>query len=209
MTSMFNDWYQAAGSKHKELFNLYKAASIAETIIATYSAAQKAYDAMAKVPYVGPALAASAAAIAVAAGLARVQLIRQQQMASGGLVGGVSPTPTADNIPIKATAGEFMHPVSTVKYYGVRAMEAIRKRLVPRELLLQFAAKIPNIKMRTLHQFATGGAITGAAAASGGDTNLSMPVSIRLPEQLSFIGRRLEAEIEPVILRVLREELRY
>jgi hypothetical protein len=205
---MFNDWYQAAGSKHKELFNLYKAASIAETIISTYSAAQKAYDSMAKVPYIGPQLAASAAAIAVAAGLARVQLIRQQQMATGGVVQGVSPTPTADNIPIKATAGEFMQPVSTVKYYGVRAMEAIRKKLVPRELLMQFAARVPNIRMSTLHKFAAGGPIA-AAAASGGDTNLNMPVAVNLPEQLGFIGRRLEAEIEPVILRVLQEELRY
>jgi hypothetical protein len=335
LTSLFNDWYTAAGSKHKELFNLYKAASIAETIIATYSSAQKAYDAMAKIPYVGPQLAATAAGVAIAAGLARVQLIRQQEMAvggevgakeqimslpifskraqgriqgvsphpkadnilvhatagefmhpvdvvkyygvrgmeiirrkliprevieyyatrrrtsreeyydtyrtvnrqtrrlvddkpifikpkpygysvqeiihraAGGLIPGVSPTPTSDNIPIKATAGEFMHPVSTVKHYGIRAMEAIRTKLVPREVLLQFAAKVPHIKLPTAPQYAAGGAITAAVAGGGGDTNLNMPVSIRLPEQLSFIGRRLESEIEPVILRVLQEEMRY
>lgn len=209
MTQMFNEWYQAAGSKHKELFNLYKAASIAETIIATYSSAQKAYDSLAKVPYIGPALAASAAAAAIAAGLARVQLIRQQEMATGGLVGGVSPTPTSDNIPIKATAGEYMHPVSAVKYYGVKAMDAIRRRLVPRELLMQFAANVPNIRMPTTAAYAAGGPITQAAGGAGGDTNLSMPVSVNLPEQLSFIGRRLEAEIEPVILRVIQEELKY
>jgi hypothetical protein len=76
-------------------------------------------------------LAASAAAIAIATGMAKVQLIRQQQMAEGGIVQGMSPYPTADNIPIKATAGEFMHPVPTVKYYGRRGMEAIRRMLVP------------------------------------------------------------------------------
>jgi hypothetical protein len=206
MTSMFNDWYQAAGSKNKELFTLYKAAAIAETIISTYSAAQKAYESMAKIH---PALAASAAAIAVAAGLARVQLIRQQQMATGGLVGGVSPTPTADNIPIRATAGEYMHPVSTVKHYGVKAMEAIRKKLVPRELLLQFASRVPTIKLPTTAEYATGGPVSAMAAGAAGDTNLSMTVPINLPEQLGFIGRRLEAEIEPVILRVLQEELSY
>jgi hypothetical protein len=319
MTSMFNDWYQAAGSKHKELFNLYKAASIAETIIATYSAAQKAYDAMAKVPYVGPQLAATAAAVAIAAGLARVQLIRQQQMAAGGEVGvkdqimglpvftsrapkkphgkitgvsphakadnvlvhatageymqpvdvvryyglramevirrkliprevleyytlsrqqrrlvdhipprspavmtvdaikraagglipGISPTPTADNITINATAGEYMQPVSTVKHYGLRAMEAIRQKIVPRELLLRFVAQVPNIRVPAEPRYQTGGAVAAAAASRGGDTNLNMPVAVNLPEQLSFIGRRLEAEIEPVILRVLQEELRY
>jgi hypothetical protein len=208
MTSMFNDWYQAAGSKHKELFNLYKAASIAETIISTYSSAQKAYDAMAKVPYVGPALATSAAAIAVAAGLARVQLIRQQQMAVGGLVGGVSPTPTSDNIPISATAGEFMHPVSAVKYYGVRAMEAIRRKMVPREVLMQFAAHVPNVRLPDAAQYAAGGPIA-QAAAQGGGADLSVSVPINLPEQLSFIGRRLESEIEPVVMRVLQEEISY
>ena len=92
---------------------------------------------------------------------------------------------------------------------GIRAMEAIRKKLVPRELLLQFAAKVPSIKLSTVHNYATGGAIAAAAASGGGDTNLNMPVAVNLPEQLSFIGRRLEAEIEPVILRVLQEELRY
>ena len=55
--------------------------------------------------------------------------------ADGGTIGGYSPHPRADNIHIRATAGEFMQPVSAVDHYGVAAMEAIRTRSVPREAL--------------------------------------------------------------------------
>lgn len=207
MTSMFSEWYKASGSKSKEMFNLYKAASIAETIIGTYSSAQKAYDSMAKIH---PALGAAAAAVAIASGMARVALIRQQQMAAGGKVLGWSPHPRADNIPINATAGEFMHPVDTVKHYGVRAMEAIRRKLVPRELLEQFASgmHMPAVRMPAMN-YAAGGPVAAAAMAGGNVTNLDLSVPVNLPENLSFIGRRLEAEIEPVVLRVIQEELKY
>ena len=48
--------------------------------------------------------------------------------ASGGRVPGRSPNATADNIPIWATAGEYMMPVSAVNHYGQAFMEAIRSR---------------------------------------------------------------------------------
>jgi hypothetical protein len=50
--------------------------AIANTIISTYEAAQKSYDALADIPYIGPVLGGIAAAAAVAAGMARVQQIR-------------------------------------------------------------------------------------------------------------------------------------
>jgi hypothetical protein len=55
------------------------------------------------------------------------------RLATGGRVPGSSPSATADNIPIWATAGEFMQPVSAVKYYGPALMEAIRRRQIPKE----------------------------------------------------------------------------
>ncbi len=60
--------------------------------------------------------------------------------AEGGEIEGFSPTPTSDNIPIWATAGEFMQPVSTVDYYGVGVMEAMRQRRIPRQALRGYAA---------------------------------------------------------------------
>lgn len=56
-------------------------------------------------------------------------------MADGGQVGGSSPNKRADNIPVWLTANEFVHPVDAVEYYGVDAMEAIRKRLIPRDMM--------------------------------------------------------------------------
>lgn len=55
------------------------------------------------------------------------------KLASGGSVPGQSPHPKADNVPIWATAGEFMQPVSTVNYYGLDVMEAMRRQLIPRQ----------------------------------------------------------------------------
>lgn len=57
---------------------------------------------------------------------------RAPTFATGGLIGGHSPTPTADNIPIMATANEYMHPVAAVKYYGTDFMEAVRTRRFPK-----------------------------------------------------------------------------
>ncbi len=55
------------------------------------------------------------------------------RLATGGTVPGQSPNPRADDVPIWATAGEFMQPVSSVNYYGLGVMEALRRQLVPRQ----------------------------------------------------------------------------
>lgn len=75
-------------------------------------------------------------------------------MADGGPVPGYSPHSRADNIPIMATAGEFMHPVPTVDYYGRGVMEAIRTRSIPKDILSSFAK---NPHQRSGNRFADGG----------------------------------------------------
>ncbi len=60
--------------------------------------------------------------------------------AEGGPIEGYSPHRSADNIAIWATADEYMHPVDTVRYYGVSGMDAIRQRRVPREVIQGYAA---------------------------------------------------------------------
>lgn len=57
-----------------------------------------------------------------------------QRLAGGGSVAGYSPSPRADNIPIWGTAGEFMQPVDSVGYYGLNVMEALRRRLIPKDV---------------------------------------------------------------------------
>ena len=158
ISSFFNDMYELTGRKQKEFFIISKAASIAQATIATYKSATEAYSAMAGIPYVGPVLGAIAAGAAIAAGMANVANIKSQSMAKGGLVLGSSPTPTSDNIPINATANEFMQPVSSVKKYGVGVMEGIRQGLYPTEIFEGYKTPyIPPSLPR--YNYAAGGTI--------------------------------------------------
>lgn len=71
-------------TNNKKMFEIGKAAAIAETVINTYRAAMGAYAAMASIPYVGPILGAAAAAAAIATGMAQVNAIRSQSVGGGG-----------------------------------------------------------------------------------------------------------------------------
>lgn len=64
---------------------LYKASATVNATIKAYEAANSAYAALAPIPYVGPALGAAAAGVAVAAGLANVASINSAR-AQGGQV---------------------------------------------------------------------------------------------------------------------------
>lgn len=81
----------AAASQSKAAFKVQKAMKIAEAVQNTYSAATGAYNAMASIPYVGPALGAAAAAAAISFGMAQVQAIKSQSFGGGASVssGGV------------------------------------------------------------------------------------------------------------------------
>ncbi|WP_439640570.1 tape measure protein [Nevskia sp.] len=71
-------------------FAAYKAFAIAETLISTYSSAQKSYESLASIPVVGPVLGGIAAATAVANGLAQVGRIRGLQPAGRRFGGAVT-----------------------------------------------------------------------------------------------------------------------
>lgn len=174
LATVFKTLWEGSGKDQKRYFKIYKAAAIAQAIIDTYKSATSAFSALAGIQYVGPVLGAAAAAAAIATGMARVAAIRAQEMAGGGPVQGTSPHSKADNIPIWATAGEFMHPVDTVKYYGRGVMEALRKKAIPKEMLTNFS--IPVMPKGGAF-FASGGGVTSAATAqmptpdSGGADN--------------------------------------
>jgi hypothetical protein len=75
------------------MFAIGKASAMTEAIIHTYSAATKAYSAMAGIPIIGPGLGAVAAAAAIASGMAQVSAIQSQSFggsAGGGSYGGAS-----------------------------------------------------------------------------------------------------------------------
>ncbi|WP_421710857.1 phage tail tape measure protein [Alcanivorax sp.] len=75
-------------SENRKMFEIGKAAAIAQTLVSIPASAQKAYDAMAGIPFVGPALGAAAAAAAIIAGGARLQAIKSAQFGSGGSASG-------------------------------------------------------------------------------------------------------------------------
>lgn len=87
-------------SENRKMFEVGKAAAIAETIINTYEAAQKAFTSLADIPYVGPALGAAAAAAAIAGGLARVQAIKNTSFGSRSVNVGVG-----NNVSVGSSAG--------------------------------------------------------------------------------------------------------
>ena len=159
MTDAFIALYEVTGKKQKEFFILAKAASAAQTLISTYEGAMAAYKALAGIPYVGPVLGAAAAAVVTAAGMAKVAMIKSQTLAAGGEVQGHSPNDSSDNIPIWATAKEFMQPVSAVKYYGKNFMEAIRKRAIPKEIFQNLTMPIAPTILPS-YAYATGGSVS-------------------------------------------------
>jgi hypothetical protein len=93
---------QQLGQKNKAAFNAWKAMAIAMGIIDTYGSAISTYNSLSKIPVVGPALGIAGAAVAIAAGMMRVNMIRQQQFqgrAKGGTVVGNTPYMVGENGP--------------------------------------------------------------------------------------------------------------
>ena len=75
----------------KKAFKRNQALSIAETLVSTYAAAQKAYASQLAIPTPdAPIRAQIAAGVAVAAGLAKVAAIKSQQFSGGGSSGGAA-----------------------------------------------------------------------------------------------------------------------
>lgn len=96
-------------------------------------------------------------------------------LAAGGPVPGWSPSKTADNIPALLTAGEFVHPVDAVSYYGAHFMELLRRRAIPRNLAHALAGgTLPRIPSG--NRLAAGGMAAGPSQTTlkAGDTRLRL-----------------------------------
>lgn len=88
---------QAAGT-NKKAFELNKKIKIGEAIVSTYNAANDAFDAMAGIPVVGPALGAAAAAAAIAMGMQNVKAIRSTTFQGGGGGGAKTSAPSLSGL---------------------------------------------------------------------------------------------------------------
>jgi len=117
----------------------------------------------------GPYLAAASAAAALVFGLAQVATIAQQKPAVAMKEGGpvTSGSGTKDDVPALLMRGEYVQPAPTVRYYGADIMEAIRRRVIPRDILKGFGF-FPVA--RPQFAFAEGGMVSGRGAVSGGES---------------------------------------
>lgn len=84
-----------ASELFEESTGAYKVLASAQTLISTYLAAQKAFEALAGIPFVGPGLGAAAAGIAIAQGLQRVATINGVEFFEGGYTGAGHPRQAA------------------------------------------------------------------------------------------------------------------
>lgn len=113
-----NEMTKLQNSKSKELVAVGKAAGIAQATIDTAQGAIAAYQAMAHIPYVGPALGIAAAAALTAYGAERIAEISGIKMADGGLVKAVT-----GGVP--AVVGEGGSDEAVLPLDNARAMQRI------------------------------------------------------------------------------------
>ncbi|MEG2139877.1 MAG: hypothetical protein RRY20_03715 [Bilophila sp.] len=172
--------YKSGLAQSESVFKMYQALAIAETTISTYKSAQAAYaQGVAFGGAGGTVLGAVMAAAAVAAGMARVAMIKTTQpkgyafggVIGGGLVLGADRGERADNVTIRATPGEYMLDRPAVRHYGVPVLEALRQRKIPRNVLASFGEPaLPASRTRTA--YALGGEV-GTASLSPASTTPS------------------------------------
>ena len=104
MSKTMGSMSKLMNSESRKMFEVGKAAAMAQVLIDTPKAAMSAYSAMAGIPVVGPALGAAAAAAAIASGMSQLQNIKSTSFggggggsggidAGGGAVGGASAEP--------------------------------------------------------------------------------------------------------------------
>ena len=141
-------------------FLLSKAAALAQVGIDTAVGVMKAYSQL------GAYASAAAILIAAQGGLATGKIIGQT--IAGFADGGAIKDGTgkkSDDVLIRASKGEFMQPAAAVDYYGASAMEAIRRRTIPKSALSGFGSLSPRTP---IGRFADGGAVTNRVDNTGG-----------------------------------------
>ena len=175
----YKDQAERSGDTQSKAAKKYKKIAIASAIIDTMQSAIKAYNSLASIYIVGPALGAAAAAMAIALGYQRINVIKNQTFASGGIVPGVSPHRRADDKTIDVTSGEYVHPVSAVQYYGKGLMNAIRQKLIPKEMFAGFSMAPDPVRL-TRRGYQTGGTVAAAnrQPPTGEGTGSKQPINI-------------------------------
>ena len=192
--------YESGLAQSKGVYQLYQALAIAEATISTYKAAQAAYAQ--GMEWGGPVVGAIMAATAVAAGMARVAAIKSTPLK------GFDKGERADNVLIRATPGEYMLDRPTVRHYGVSALEALRRRSVPRELLEPFASPRLPASGGKRTAYALGGEIGNGSLTEGDKAsgNEGLTVINVMDFQREFDRALASTRGRRVLINILGEE---
>lgn len=156
--------FESTRAKHSaKLLVFMKAVAMAKIIIDKHTAIM---DALAKGGIMGKIEAAliTAEAAAAMAAVSAQSTPSGVAMAGGGMVPGISPGTTSDDKWVRATSGEYFHPVDSVRYYGAGVMEGIRQKTIPREVFAGFTP--PSTPSPSQYGFQAGGMVAGGAQGS-------------------------------------------
>jgi len=121
---------------------------------------------------------------------------------SGGEIPGYSPHPRADNIPVMATAGEYMQPVNAVQHYGMAAMDAVRER----RAVIAYAdgGQIQPARNVVERRYAGGGQISGFGVGNSANpvsnvhnvnVHVTMPATGNWEAAAAALGDRIAADM--------------
>ena len=163
-SNAFAQIYEASGKQMKEFFYLSKAAAIAEINLKAGIGIMEVWSKWSSQPWI----AAAYTAMLVVQQYAALATVAAQSFATGGMVQGWSPSKTADNIPARLTAGEFVMPVDAVRKYGVGFFEALRRQAIPDDIMV--GLRFPSLPVhRPAHAaFASGGMVSGGGSGDAG-----------------------------------------
>jgi hypothetical protein len=197
MGDIFGQIYAMGGQKMKAFFYLQKAMAIAEITI------QAALGAMKAVGQLGPFGIPMSGIIwgMAAANIAIVMAQTLKGMWKGGPITGGSGA--RDDVPAMLTRGEYVQPAPTVRYYGTEVMEAIRRRVIPRDILKGFGF-FPVA--RPQFAFEEGGAVSGGGVST---TNNFVDVGgVNVSNGDRALGSKMLKAMEETAIRVMKEHTR-
>ena len=185
--------YESQAKKRSEI---EKATAIAQTTMATYEMATKAYKAMAGIPIVGPVLGGIAAAAAIALGMKNLAVIQKTNAyARGGLVKGREQT-----INVNEEGEEFVVNAPATRKLGAAMLAKIQAFPERARAVLDTIA-FPSINVPTpAFAFATGGSTSNVTNESTIINNLTADLRI-IKDSFQTEIRAVKTAIESLKLR--------
>jgi len=236
LVARFEEFFQQITAMVLRLIvNLLLVKALTEVLGLDTSAGDRAAaEAAASKAVVAAAVASAAAAVAQAAAAeaaANSALSSAGGFVKGGLIGGALPGASgaafrhaqglseggiprpkglhpSDRIPIWAGIGEFMQPVKSVQAYGVRVMEAIRKRQIDPGILKSLVGSGTASAARTSFAtkgpgFQTGGGVSSTSGDSANQESQSLTI-INVFDRQQLLQTLAETDGQEVLVNVMR-----